>query len=1013
MELKFYMDQIYESFINPGSQYRGKPFWAWNGELEEEELLRQIHVLKQMGFGGFFMHSRTGLKTEYLGQKWFDLVTSCTEEAEKLGLEAWIYDEDRWPSGCAGGIVTKDTRYARKYLSLTISDVPVIQENTVAVFRGKVEGLVISAGYEQIDPAEVISTDLSDGEKFLSFCHHVMKPQNVYNGFADLDRLNLDATKAFIRTTHEQYKKKCGDSFVKIKGIFTDEPHRGMVFSDFSDPGEERNWSVPWTDDLPEEFAKTYGYDLISRLPELFLRYTGAPMAKIKWQYMALLQQLFMDRFLLPIQKWCEENDLLLTGHLLNEDSLMSQVIPCGSLMQGYGCMDIPGIDSLTDNRYVPWAVKALESAARQNGQHWKLTELYGATGWHMSFADYKYVGDWQAILGANLRCPHLSWYTMEGEAKRDYPGTFLHQATWYQEYSRLETYFARLGVITTLGTPVCDTLVLHPAESLWCQIQPEWADVLDGTLPWIQKLEKRFQQLFHWMMETHVDFDYGDEGVLANKATVEVQSGIPCLRVGKMLYRRILISGCTSVRNSTKKLLEQFSSLGGEVVFVGPEPGYVEGEYDPYFKEHLSSCIRLRFSRKALLDYFAAIPQLITIANKSGGENIYLQTRKTEEGYFVLLWNRERKANCSVTLQIEKDWQVERWDCFSGERNRLIPEDGKLHITFSPGEEHILFLTKDSVQVCERQFLFTRQVLEDVPVDYELNEPNVCVLDVGDLWVNDRRLAVQKDTLDLDRSLRKYLGMIQRSGEMVQPWAAAKGKENTFPIALKYKVYFEAIPSKPVYLAMEALQNLHVRINGKEDVLVESSLYWIDRCFHVYQIQDGVLQQGENVIEVTADYSSTSGLENLYLLGDFGVYFRNGKVTVGKAPKKLRIGNLVRQGLPFYGGKVKYYFDLPVRDGENLQIRLPKMDGSCAIVHYGGQEQIVPWESRSTFWENKNLDQFVVELVLHRRNTFGPLHLFPVKQPYTAPDSFVCMDTQKYSLYPTGLRKLPEVYYA
>lgn len=40
-------------------EYRGIPFWSWNGILEKEEIIRLVHVLKEMGFGGFFMHSRT------------------------------------------------------------------------------------------------------------------------------------------------------------------------------------------------------------------------------------------------------------------------------------------------------------------------------------------------------------------------------------------------------------------------------------------------------------------------------------------------------------------------------------------------------------------------------------------------------------------------------------------------------------------------------------------------------------------------------------------------------------------------------------------------------------------------------------------------------------------------------------------------------------------------------------------------------------------------------------------
>ena len=45
-----------ELFKNPGSEYRGAPFWSWNCQLSEEELLRQIEIFKEMGFGGY--HTR-------------------------------------------------------------------------------------------------------------------------------------------------------------------------------------------------------------------------------------------------------------------------------------------------------------------------------------------------------------------------------------------------------------------------------------------------------------------------------------------------------------------------------------------------------------------------------------------------------------------------------------------------------------------------------------------------------------------------------------------------------------------------------------------------------------------------------------------------------------------------------------------------------------------------------------------------------------------------------------------
>lgn len=90
---------LQKEFADPGAHYRGSPFWAWNGKLEPEELRRQVRVMHRMGLGGFFMHSRIGLDSAYLSNEWFDCVGACVDEANKLGMDAWLYDEDRWPSG--------------------------------------------------------------------------------------------------------------------------------------------------------------------------------------------------------------------------------------------------------------------------------------------------------------------------------------------------------------------------------------------------------------------------------------------------------------------------------------------------------------------------------------------------------------------------------------------------------------------------------------------------------------------------------------------------------------------------------------------------------------------------------------------------------------------------------------------------------------------------------------------------------------------------------------------------
>src|SRR5262249_28148639 len=94
-----------ELFKNPGSEYRATPFWAWNTNLDKNDLVWQIDQLRKLGYGGFHMHVRTGMATEYLSNEFMELVRACVEKARDEGMLAWLYDEDRWPSGAAGGIV--------------------------------------------------------------------------------------------------------------------------------------------------------------------------------------------------------------------------------------------------------------------------------------------------------------------------------------------------------------------------------------------------------------------------------------------------------------------------------------------------------------------------------------------------------------------------------------------------------------------------------------------------------------------------------------------------------------------------------------------------------------------------------------------------------------------------------------------------------------------------------------------------------------------------------------------
>lgn len=95
----------YERFRNPPEGYRPMPFWFWNDRIEEDEITRQMTRMKEQQVEAFFIHARHGLQTPYLSEEWFARIEHVLREAQRLEMGVWLYDENNFPSGYAGGRV--------------------------------------------------------------------------------------------------------------------------------------------------------------------------------------------------------------------------------------------------------------------------------------------------------------------------------------------------------------------------------------------------------------------------------------------------------------------------------------------------------------------------------------------------------------------------------------------------------------------------------------------------------------------------------------------------------------------------------------------------------------------------------------------------------------------------------------------------------------------------------------------------------------------------------------------
>ena len=1038
------MKKFFEELKNPGSLYRGAPFWAWNGKLEIEELRWQIRIMKEMGLGGFFMHSRVGLDTPYLSEEWFECINACADEGEKNNMLAFLYDEDRWPSGAAGGLVTKNKKYRMRHMFMKItenSDDIKREKNVFRVFLAEFEGGYLK-NYRRIKKGEKVN--LSENEKILIFSVKIQKESDWYNGYTYLDTLNPEAVKQFIKITYENYKKHCGKYFGSvIPGIFTDEPNYGYQFFILDD-----GIGISWTDKLPGVFQKRYGYDICDKLPEIYFNFKDEKISKTRYHYFDCITYLFVDSFAKQIGAWCEKNKILFTGHILGEDSLTSQTYVVGSCMRFYEYMQAPGMDLLTEHWRIFNTAKQVSSVARQFGRKFRLTETYGCTGWDFPFVGHKALGDWQAALGINLRCQHLSWYTMLGEAKRDYPASIFYQSPWWNFYKYIEDYFARINYIMTKGEEIRDLLVIHPIESMWAIYRKK--DLINKDMEYpddVIKYDEMFSKLCDEILSVHIDFDYGDEEIISRYGKVE-QSKEVIFRVNKGRYKAILVPPLYTIRKKTLKLLEEFKEKGGLVLFLEKFPEYIECEKTDYdFKEKFEIVSNINEAIKRV----EGKTRRISITDENGKEikpMLYL-LREDDDFYYLFLcntgveWKDIQRTNKKDKRVVERNLGFENviisssdyWkykpvevDLIKGEifyPEVIETENGyKIKADFPPIASHLYLIPKRqlNLKIEERKNYREERKIEIKrdEIEFLLTEPNVVVLDMPYFKIGDNNWNDKKEILKVDREVRKYLGIPFRGGAMKQPWARKKVKNpKSVKVYLKYEFYVEKFPDE-IKIAIEKPQLYKIYINGSEIYTDMIDGWWVDKSLQTIRFDSSILKIGKNDIILETDYNENHpGFEIIYLLGNFGVKIENNLTIITEMPEKIKIGDWTKQNLPFYSGNLSYIFEIEkidIKENERIFLRTPEFCGAGLRILIDGKEVGIvafpPYEIDITDYLNEKVN-LIIEVLGHRRNSHGPLHYFEKWPLWTGPAQFVSEGaewTDEYQIVPCGLMKNPEI---
>ncbi|MDR2631984.1 MAG: hypothetical protein LBC60_13790 [Spirochaetaceae bacterium] len=1040
-----------EEFKHPGSEYRGAPFWAWNNRLEKDELLWQIEELKKMGFGGFHIHVRTGMATEYLSDEYMEMVKACVEKARVLGMLAWLYDEDRWPSGSAGGLVTRQKQYRVRHLLLTQrpygAAVPQRREKfaSSSSIRSEDGDLVacfevnLNEGGELEQYRSIGEGESVRGIKLYAY-NETALPNPWYNNQTYVNTLDPQAIREFIRVTHERYGAYfSGDFGGLIPAIFTDEPQfsqKGQLFF----AHEARDVILPWTDDIAETYREVYpGEDLLASLPELLWELPGGRISRIRYHYHDHIAERFAAAFADQCGAWCAEHGIALTGHLDEEPTLESQTALLGEAMRSYRSFQLPGIDMLCDWREFTTAKQA-QSAARQYGRPGVVSELYGVTNWDFDFRGHKLQGDWQAALGVTVRVPHLSLVSMNGEAKRDYPATFNYQVPWYKEYPYVEDHFARIAAVLTRGKAVVRVGVIHPIESYWLHWGPK-----EQTQAVREQMDRNFLDLADWLLRGLIDFDYIAESTLpelCDPADIRKGAGFP---VGEMSYDLVIVPGMETIRSSTFERLLAFRNGGGRLLFLGDAPGYIDAEPHDGCRKLRDRSESIGFERLPLLEALHGLRE-VEIRDGSGAERRDLLYQLREEGgagaptRWLFIAHGDRPVNPDipvasvVRIRLRGEWAPSIYDTITGDISPLPAESGRgwTRIT-RPFYEHDSLLIRldrgrpalsgDSGSAESSPTLdgYNAPALTvsprcfTGPVPVTLHEPNVLLLDMAEYALDNEPYRPPEEILRLDTILRGELGWPLRMDAVAQPWVES---DTAVPHILRLRYTFESqreIEGAELggEFGAETASITQVTLNDEDAGPVTG--WYVDRCIRRRKLPR--IKAGLNTLCLCLPYGRKINVEALYLLGDFGVEVRGTRAVLTQPVRSLAFGDITRQGLPFYGGNLTYHLETECSGG-GFEIAATCYRGQLLRVKVDGEDKGViaysPYRLAVQGLTGSGPHKIELEYFGSRINTFGQLHAVDrLPGHWWGPNSWRSAGpawTYEYHFWPQGVLKSPEI---
>ena len=766
-------DPRFELFKNPPAE--AKPFvrWWWNGNrVNEKEVLRELDLLKQAGFGGVEInpiamppHSKEPMQEplEWLSPEWNKVLKAACVGAKERGMIADLLVGSGWPFG--GKFLRPDQTIERmavnykdikgsKKISLNVSD---LEDDLPKEYLGgqleKESERILT--FVRLFPQNLNSThqiiDLMPFVKDNSIVYQI--PEGEYRlawgvlqkGYREVVHGTLGADGPTMNHLDEEVTLAFLNRLKEIErdlGI----PLAELVRALFCDSMELAGSN--WCNDFASEFMKRMGYSLDPFYPFIF-HYFSEPypyeinsaafadtLLRVRYDYNRVLVDLFQERFTSVFKQFCMENDLLCRFQAYGSPWLIG-------ILDGYLQADIPESNNWF---YVQNSKPEAEDYFTWVKQHGSMIwNKYASTAAHLtnrdivsceamtnlggvfkaSLSTIKQADDMNFISGITHSVLHGYNYS---PPEAGFPG-WIRYGTFFSEHNTLWPHFSkwlrytsRISAVLQNSDPDIDIAILGPEADTWSK---------DGLRRVPFHMEPSYvYDLWQAISQNGSSCDYINERVIQD---ANMKKGL--IKYGPMAYKTLILADTKSMSTKTLRAIEQFVKKGGKVIFIGQEPVRSSSLSKPDQDEVILSFMQKIKKYDNQLVFIDAPLSGINITEWVGSlfnkakirpdlnigspdQSLYQIHHKYGDSdiFFITNTNRKRKIINQADFELEGK-SVWKWNPEKGTRELLSYENNTIYFSLNPLESMLLFIEPGQGNTNAKRYAHIPKELEEMKI--------------------------------------------------------------------------------------------------------------------------------------------------------------------------------------------------------------------------------------------------------------------------------------------------------